>query len=85
MAGSRIDLFTPNTEGFETYDNLFLQGNAVANYFFFLDDRRKFPDIGDRQEQTLKVVGRLLKRSHRVGAGNFLALSHEILETLAAG
>jgi len=26
--------FTANTEGFETFDNLFLQGNAVANYFF---------------------------------------------------
>ena len=74
--------FTTNTEGFETYDNLFLQGNAVANYFFFLDDHRKFPDIADRQQQTLKIAGRLLKRSRRVGAGNFLALSHEILETL---
>ncbi|MDP9360531.1 MAG: TIGR04442 family protein, partial [Acidobacteriota bacterium] len=29
--------FTYNTDGFETYDNLFLQGNAVANYFFFID------------------------------------------------
>src|SRR6266550_4104153 len=26
--------FTDRTEGFETYDSLFLQGNAVANYFF---------------------------------------------------
>src|SRR5947209_14076695 len=25
----------------ETYDNLFLQGNAVANYFFFVDDRKR--------------------------------------------
>ncbi len=74
--------FTLNTEGFENYDNLFLQGNAVANYVFFLDDRKKYDDAADRQEATLKSIGKLLKRSRRVGAGNFLALSHEILETL---
>jgi uncharacterized protein (TIGR04442 family) len=74
--------FTDNTDGFETYDNLFLQGNAVANYFFFLDDRKRYPYVEDRQAQTLKMIGKLLKRSQRVGAGNFMALAHEILEAL---
>jgi uncharacterized protein (TIGR04442 family) len=74
--------FTTNTEGFERWDSLFLQGNAVANYFFFIDDRKRFYDVGDRQEQTLKAVGKLLKRSRKVGAGHFLALAHEILEAL---
>lgn len=62
--------FTPNTGGFETWENLFLQGNAVANYFFFVDDRKRYADIGDRQEATLKSAGKLLKRSRRVGAGD---------------
>jgi uncharacterized protein (TIGR04442 family) len=74
--------FSIDTEGFERWDNLFLQGNAVANYFFFLDDRKKYADVGDRQEQTLKAMGKLLKRSKKVGAGNFLALAQEILEQL---
>src|SRR5688572_27531350 len=74
--------FTTNTEGFERYDTLFLQGNAVANYFFFVDDRKKYADVGDRQEATLKSAGKLLKRSRKVGAGNFLALAHEILDAL---
>ncbi|HYH05564.1 MAG TPA: TIGR04442 family protein [Thermoanaerobaculia bacterium] len=74
--------FTPNTEGFERWDNLFLQGNAVANYFFFIDDRKKYRDLGDRQEATLKTIGKLLKRSKKVGTGQFLALSHEILDSL---
>ncbi|HET8798400.1 MAG TPA: TIGR04442 family protein, partial [Thermoanaerobaculia bacterium] len=74
--------FTHNTEGFETWDSLFLQGNAVANYFFFIDDRKRYGDVADRQEATLKTLGKLLKRSTKVGAGNFLALSHELLETL---
>ena len=74
--------FTDNTGGFETWENLFLQGNAVANYFFFVDDRKRYKDLGDRQEATLKTAGKLLKRSRRVGAGNFLALAHELLEAL---
>jgi uncharacterized protein (TIGR04442 family) len=75
--------FTENTQGFERWDNLFLQGNAVANYFFFVDDRKRHADIGDRQEATLKSVGKLLKRSRRVGHGQFIALAHELLEALA--
>jgi uncharacterized protein (TIGR04442 family) len=75
--------FTDNTQGFEKWDTLFLQGNAVANYFFFVDDRKRYADIGDRQEATLKSAGRLLKRSRRVGSGQFLALAHEMLEALA--
>jgi uncharacterized protein (TIGR04442 family) len=74
--------FSPDTGGFETWDHLFLQGNAVANYIFFVDDRKRFTDVADRQERTLKAAGKLLKRSRRVGAGNFLALSHELLEAL---
>ena len=75
--------FTTNTEGFETYDNLFLQGNAIANYFFFVDDRKRLPDVADRQEKTLKSIGKLLKRSKRVGGGNFVALAHDVLDGLA--
>lgn len=74
--------FTENTQGFERWDNLFLQGNAVANYFFFVDDRKRYSDVGDRQEATLKSAGKLLKRSRRVGAGQFLALADEFLEAL---
>jgi len=82
---SRELRFTTNTEGFESYDNLFLQGNAVANYFFFVDDRKRISDVGDRQAQTLRSAGKLLKRSHKVGSGAFLALAHELLEALAEG
>jgi uncharacterized protein (TIGR04442 family) len=74
--------FAYSTDGFETYDNLFLQGNAVANYFFFIDDRKRYPDVTDRQAQTLRAAGKLLKRSRKVGNGNFIALAHEILDAL---
>ena len=75
--------FTYGTDGFETYDSLFLQGNAIANYVFFIDDRKKYDDITDRQEETLRKAGKLLKRSRRVGSGQFIALAHEIMEGLA--
>lgn len=75
--------FTANTEGFERWENLFLQGNAVANYFFFVDDRKRHKEIADRQEATLKSAGKLLKRSRKVGAGQFIALAHELLDTIA--
>jgi len=74
--------FTSNFEGIETYENLFFNGNAVANYFFFIDDRRTSPNISVRQEATLKAVGRLLKRSRKVGDGKFLDLAHEMIESL---
>ena len=54
--------FTNNAEGFESYDNLFLQGNAVANYFFFLDDRKRHSNVAERQAATLKLMGKLLKK-----------------------
>ena len=74
--------FTANTEGFEKWENLFLQGNAVANYLFFLDDRKRYKDVGERQEATLRIAGRLLKRSKKVGGGQFIALAHELLDSL---
>lgn len=74
--------FTPQASGSESYEDLFLHGNAVSNYFFFIDDRGKYPSLIDRQEETLRLVGKLLKRSKRVGGGNFLDLAREIRETL---
>src|SRR4051794_27224499 len=74
--------FTLHTEGFETYDNLFLQGNAIANYFFFVDDRKRFSDVTGRQAQTLRNAGKLLKRSRKVGEGKFIGLGTEVLEAL---
>lgn len=74
--------FTQQTSGFESYDELFLSANAVSNYFFFIDDRGRYRSVIRRQEETLKKLGKLLKRSPRVGGGNFLALARELVETL---
>ena len=74
--------FTNNTTGRESWEHLFFDGNAVANYFFFLHEHGKPLPVAERQERTLKAIGKLLKRSPRVGGGNFLALAREMYELL---
>jgi uncharacterized protein (TIGR04442 family) len=74
--------FTGHTRGQESYENLFFNGNAVSNYFFFIDDRGATKSVIQRQEKTLRSIGRLLKRSRKVGRGRFLDLAQEIRETM---
>ena len=74
--------FTNQTSGSETYDDVFFHGNAVSNYFFFIDDRGLTKSVSERQERTLRGMGKLLKRSRKVGQGRFLDLGSEIIETL---
>jgi uncharacterized protein (TIGR04442 family) len=81
-AEAREIRFTPHTRGFESYDDLFFHGNAVANHLFFVDDRSR-ATIPERQERTVRAIGKLLKRSGKVGRGNFLDLAHEIHGALA--
>src|SRR5207247_6954557 len=64
------------------FDSHFLQGRAIVKYFFFIDDRKKFLDVTDRQAQRLRAASKLLKRSRKVGNGQFIALAHEILDAL---
>ncbi len=67
MFGAFLDdqekvVFTNNTEGVETFDRLFLQGHAVANYFFLISSEYE-GDSRKRQKQILKSVGKFLKRT----------------------
>lgn len=74
--------FTNQTSGSESYEDVFFHGNAVSNYFFFIDDRGLTKSVSERQERTLRGIGKLLKRSRKVGQGKFLDLGSEIIETL---
>ncbi|MDA8169409.1 MAG: TIGR04442 family protein [Nitrospiraceae bacterium] len=67
MFGAFLDsserlVFTNNTEGSEPFERLFLQGNAVKNYYFFISS-----DYGKetrrRQKEILGEVGKFLKRT----------------------
>ena len=67
MFGAFLDdkekvVFTNNTEGLETFDKLFLQGHAVANYYFLISSDYE-GDYRKRQQHILKAVGKFLKRA----------------------
>lgn len=67
MFGAFLDdkekvIFTNNTEGLETFEKLFLQGHAVANYYFLVSSDHE-GDYRKRQQHILKSVGKFLKRT----------------------
>lgn len=67
MFGAFLDerekvVFTNNTEGSETFNRLFLQGHAVANYYFLVSAEFE-GEYRRRQKQILKSVGKFLKRT----------------------
>jgi uncharacterized protein (TIGR04442 family) len=73
--------FTNNTTGRESFDHVFLTGNAVSNYYFFLHTTQK-TEIKDIQRDILKNIGKQLKRSTTVGAGDDTRLCREIYDSL---
>ncbi|HEX9020468.1 MAG TPA: TIGR04442 family protein, partial [Nitrospirota bacterium] len=69
--------FTNNTSGRESFDQLFLTGNAVSNYYFFVHSPR-MAEIREIQRELLRNIGKQLKRSATVGAADDTALCREI-------
>lgn len=74
--------FTNNTGGSETFDQVFLSGNAVSNYYFFVHSSQK-GEIKDVQREILKSIGKQLKRSETVGATEDSRLCREVFDALA--
>lgn len=74
-------MFSNNTSGEDTFEQVFLTGNAVMNYFFFVHSTLK-ADTKDFQREILKNIGKQVKRSETVGAGDDSHLCIEIFETL---
>jgi uncharacterized protein (TIGR04442 family) len=73
--------FTNNTAGRETFDQVFLSGNAVSDYYFFVHSPQK-NEIRDMQREILKTIGKQVKRSETVGAAEDSRLCREIFDAL---
>lgn len=73
--------FTNNTMGKESFDHVFLSGNAVSNYYFFVHAAQK-SEIRDLQREILKTIGKQVKRSDTVGAVDDSSLCREIFDTM---
>ncbi len=73
--------FTNTTMGQESFERIFLTGNAVSNYFFFVDSPQK-AEIRDIQRELLRKLGKQLKRSEAVGTRDDSRLCREIYDAL---
>ncbi|HUJ17993.1 MAG TPA: TIGR04442 family protein [Nitrospirota bacterium] len=73
--------FTNTTSGKESFDQVFLTGNAVSNYFFFIHPSQK-SEIRDMQREILRAIGKQVKRSETVGANDDSRLCREIFDAL---
>ncbi len=73
--------FTNTTGGEASFDRIFLTGNAVSNYFFFVDSAQK-AEVRDIQREFLRKLGKQLKRSEAVGARDDSRLCREIYDAL---
>jgi len=73
--------FTNTTASKESFDHVFLTGNAVTNYYFFVHTSHK-GDIKDLQRDLLKNIGKQLKRSTTVGVSDDTRLCREIFDAL---
>ncbi|MBE0598534.1 MAG: TIGR04442 family protein [Desulfuromonadales bacterium] len=77
-------VFSDRTEGEQSYEKIFFDGNAVCNYFFFLTGSVS-GRLGEQQETILRLLGKRLKRSASVGAGDDTGLGQEISGLLGPG
>ena len=72
MYGARSDedgavRFSDRTSGSETYDNIFFEGNAVCNYFYFVHSNLLSRKLKNQQEELVKRLGKCIKRSEAIG------------------
>jgi len=89
MYGARSDdangsiRFSDRTNGRETYENIFFEGNAVCNYFFFVHSNMLSRKLKNQQEELVKYLGKVIKRSEAVGEERDDILVSEIFPLLA--
>jgi uncharacterized protein (TIGR04442 family) len=74
-------VFTSKTGGRESLDQIFLYGHAVTNSYFFIHDRLEL-SVVERQKRTLRLAGKLLKRTPHVGVGADAELVREMRDAL---
>jgi uncharacterized protein (TIGR04442 family) len=74
--------FSDFTSGSQSYDAIFLDGNAVCNYFFFVHSGRLSLPLKEQQEELVRLVGKVLKRSEAVGEERDDALVTELFPLL---
>jgi uncharacterized protein (TIGR04442 family) len=74
-------VFTDQTQGSERLTEMFRNGNAICNYYFFIQLNQP-PSPKQQQEHILKTLGKMIKRSIHVIEQDDLALINEFYSYL---
>jgi uncharacterized protein (TIGR04442 family) len=69
--------FTNDVAGSENFGTVFLTGNAVSNYYFFVHSDHEM-EPARRQEEILRAIGKRLKYTDKVGKSDDAALVRDI-------
>ncbi|MDH4226133.1 MAG: TIGR04442 family protein [Deltaproteobacteria bacterium] len=73
--------FTNETDGSINFDSMFMDGNAVTNYYFFISV--DIPgDIKAKQEELLRLIGKTLKYTPSIGREDDMSLISELTADL---
>ena len=54
--------FSDRTDGAQSFEKIFFDGNAVFNYFFFVNSDRITGSPCEHQEELVKILGKAIKR-----------------------
>jgi uncharacterized protein (TIGR04442 family) len=74
--------FSDRTEGYQSYEKIFFDGNALFNYYFAVTGADFSGAFHEQQERIVKVLGKALKRSPAVGAEHDNLIIEEILRII---
>lgn len=73
---------TDRTEGEQSYEKIFFEGNAVCNYFFFVNSTRIGGSVKRQQKEILRILGKTIKRTSAIGAENDEAILEQVFSLL---
>jgi uncharacterized protein (TIGR04442 family) len=74
--------FSDATSGAQSYEKIFFDGNAVYNYFFFVNSDKIGGPPSEQQEELVKLLGKAIKRSVAVGEEDDNGIIEEIIALL---
>ncbi|MFI5303718.1 MAG: TIGR04442 family protein [Nitrospiria bacterium] len=78
---SELLVFTDHTQGSERLTEMFRNGNAICNYYFFIQLNQSISPKS-QQEHLLKKLGKMIKRSIHIVEQDDLALINEFYSYL---
>ncbi len=74
--------FSERTDGSLSYEKIFFEGNAICNYFYFINSAKISGSRDKQQEKIVRLLGKNVKRSTAVGYEDENAIITEIFSLI---